>query len=205
MTRSAGGGNERGFSLLEVLVAGLILGISVLGLALFMRYNMTFVVGASDQRSAVFLAEQVIEQQYAQLRSGFKPLDITLVCVNATPPINCSNFSTTQYCIGGTGTGCLTAETVSGTASAGVSLTQASNPFSFTRSTCIQWVSDVTLLHVPLSPATTIDGTPANDCPCTSAGTPSNTKRVCVKVTPATTHPNTQTVVLRGVLASQPP
>jgi len=190
--------SARGFMLLEVLMVSAILGITLVGLALFLGRSQGFAVGESDERAALYLAEQMIEQQAGQLRAGTRPTDVSLVCVNttATPP-NCSNFSTTQYsqtaCAPGDTDPACTSFTL--TTGVGWSATQAGTPLGYKRLTCIQWVNDTTLLHGT-------DGTPSNDCPCTGPGTTSLTKRVCVKVT--SKKPEARAVILRTVLTSQP-
>jgi type II secretory pathway pseudopilin PulG len=56
------GGGQRGVALLEVLVAGVVLGIAVVGLAAMFSSGQSFVVAEGDERVAIFLAQQKIEQ-----------------------------------------------------------------------------------------------------------------------------------------------
>ena len=52
---------QRGVALLEVLIAGVILGIAVIGLASMFSVGQTFIVSEGDERAAIFLAQQKIE------------------------------------------------------------------------------------------------------------------------------------------------
>jgi hypothetical protein len=145
----------------------------------------------------------MIEQQIAQLRSPSviptrqaSGLDIANVCIyTIANPNNCNGFPGTQYSL---------TETLAASASGGWSNTQAAAPLRYTRSTCIQWVSDSTLQHAT-------DGTPAADCPCTNGGTQDlthNAKRICVEVTQidsgGRSNARVPVVVVRAVLASPP-
>ena len=82
-----GASSSRGIALLEVLIAGAILAIAVIGLALMFSWGQTFVVAQGDDRVALYLAQQKIEALRA---SGFNLLQVgdeTLVagCPNAEP------------------------------------------------------------------------------------------------------------------------
>lgn len=55
-------GSEHGFALLEVLAAGVILSISVLGLALMFSLGAAFVAAEGGERVALFLAQQRLEE-----------------------------------------------------------------------------------------------------------------------------------------------
>lgn len=57
-------------ALLEVLIAGIVLGIAVVGVALLVNSGRTFIVAQGDNRAALYLAEQGIEQQ---ISLGFPP------------------------------------------------------------------------------------------------------------------------------------
>lgn len=67
-TRRAAG--EAGLALLEVLIAGIVVAISAIGVALLLNTGRTFIVAQGDDRAALYLAEQGIEQQIA---AGFPP------------------------------------------------------------------------------------------------------------------------------------
>jgi type II secretory pathway pseudopilin PulG len=52
---------EAGIAILEVLVAGVLLSIALVGIALMFSLGRTFVLGQGDQRVALYLAEQQLE------------------------------------------------------------------------------------------------------------------------------------------------
>jgi type II secretory pathway pseudopilin PulG len=60
----------RGISIVEVLIAALLLGIASAGVALMFGSGQAFIVGEGDSRVALALARQAIEQVLA---SGFGP------------------------------------------------------------------------------------------------------------------------------------
>ena len=188
----------RGFALVEVLFVSAILATTLVGLALFLGHSQSFVSGEGDERAALYLAEQMMEQQVGQLRGVSATMNINEVCLyTAANPGNCSNFLTTQYsqttCAPGDSDPACTSLTL--TTPVGWGGGQAATLLSYQRFTCIQWVDNTTLSHAT-------DGTPRSDCPCTSAGTATLTKRICVKVT--SKNPQARTVVIRTVLTSQP-
>ena len=53
--------SQHGLALLEVLVSGFIIGISVLGLAVMFSYSQGFVRAEGDERVALFLAQKRLE------------------------------------------------------------------------------------------------------------------------------------------------
>lgn len=78
---------EDGVTLLEMLIAGAVLAIAVIGVALLFSWGQTFVVAQGDDRIAIYLAQQKIESLRT---SGFDALQVgdeTLVsgCPNAEP------------------------------------------------------------------------------------------------------------------------
>ena len=66
-------GDLRGVALVEVLIAAVVLGIAIIGLASMFSSGQSFVVAEGDERAAIFLAQQKIEK----LRS----LDFTCIPV----------------------------------------------------------------------------------------------------------------------------
>jgi Tfp pilus assembly protein PilV len=62
--------DQRGVSILEVLVAALLLGIASAGVAVMFGTGQAFIVGEGDNRIAAALARQAVEQVRA---SGFGP------------------------------------------------------------------------------------------------------------------------------------
>jgi len=151
--------SSSGFMLLEVLIAGLVLGIAMIGLALMFSHGLTFVVSEGDERVAMYLTQQKLEQKVDQLKSGLGSAGLANVL-----PIG----SETETVTGGSGQ-------------------------SFTRFTCVIWVSNLTLGEPDASP---------NDCPCGAGGSATQTKKVCVKVTPSM--PSRGPVVLKTLLTSPP-
>jgi len=53
--------SERGLALLEVLISGSIIAISVIGLALMFSYGQSFIRAEGDERVALFLAQKRLE------------------------------------------------------------------------------------------------------------------------------------------------
>src|SRR5437867_10193756 len=54
--------DERGIALLEVVTAGLILSVAVIGLALMFSLGMSFITAEGGERVAIFLAQQRMEE-----------------------------------------------------------------------------------------------------------------------------------------------
>src|SRR6266511_1546051 len=70
-----------GITLIEVLIASLIVGIGAIGLALMFAHGQAFIAGEGDNRVAVYLAQQKIEEVRAQ--RVFQGFDIL---TTPTPP-----------------------------------------------------------------------------------------------------------------------
>ena len=58
----SGAGGNHGIALLEVLIAGAILAIAVIGLSLMLSSGQSFVMAEGDERVALYLAQQKIEK-----------------------------------------------------------------------------------------------------------------------------------------------
>jgi prepilin-type N-terminal cleavage/methylation domain-containing protein len=74
---------EHGFSLLEVLIASLLIGISAVGVALMFSTGYAFVHAEGDNRVALLLAEQKLEQLRAL---GFAALQAQVTDATVTEP-----------------------------------------------------------------------------------------------------------------------
>src|SRR2546428_6474120 len=61
---------QDGYALLEVLVAGVVQGIALTGLALMFSLGQALVVGQGDERVALYLAQQKIEESRSLGFSG---------------------------------------------------------------------------------------------------------------------------------------
>jgi type II secretory pathway pseudopilin PulG len=87
---------EAGLALLEVMIAALVVGISAIGVALLLNSGRTFIVAQGDNRVALYLAEQGIEQQVAQgfPGSSVAPLSETvgLGGTQTFTRVSCVNF-----------------------------------------------------------------------------------------------------------------
>ncbi|HXJ78982.1 MAG TPA: hypothetical protein VMS64_09900 [Candidatus Methylomirabilis sp.] len=151
--------SELGGGLIEVLVTSAFLGIAVVGIALMFSHGSTWAVAGGDDRVALSLARQKIEQ----LRS------MTFSCLPLGAPgpkaVLAGCTATQNYNEGGA-----TWVTATGAAA------PAPSNRSFTRLTCVQYVSDTDFG----SPAY---GGGVTGSPC-AAGTPSNSKRITVIVQP---------------------
>lgn len=55
-------GNQNGAFIIEVLIAGVVLAIAIIGLALMFSSGETYVVAEGDERVAIYLAQQKIEE-----------------------------------------------------------------------------------------------------------------------------------------------
>jgi hypothetical protein len=160
-------GSEAGSMLLEVLIAGVMLGIATVGVALMFSLGGTWVTAKGDDRVGLWLAQQKIEQLRA----------LTFTCIPVGGPGGAGQvFGPAPTC---------TASTVYNepqwTATEGV-LAPAPSDRTFARLTCVQYVSDTDFS----SPAYT-GGLAAAPCPTVAAPltAPTNTKRITVVVTPA--------------------
>ena len=116
---------QRGFALLEVLISGLILSISIVGLTVPFTSVRAAAVGQADYRAATFLAQQTIETMQA---NGF-----TSITVTPTP-----TTESIWLCL-------------DGTVSPGTPCTGPNAGLGFNRTTCVRYVQDGN----PDSPAST--------------------------------------------------
>ena len=66
---------ECGVALVEVLVAGVVLGIAIVGLAVMFSWGQAFVVAQGDDRVALYLAQQKIESLRASSYSAAEALN----------------------------------------------------------------------------------------------------------------------------------
>ena len=159
---SSGGkdASEAGIALLEVLVTSVVLGMAIVGVALMFSLGNAWVVAGGDERVALNLARQKIEQ----LRS------LTFACI----PLDGPGTKTAM-------TGCTASQNYDERGTTWVTATgsraAAPSSRSFTRLTCVQYVSDTSIS----SPAYA-GGATANPC---LAGAATNTKRITVVVQPA--------------------
>ena len=161
-----GSGSERrpeaGIALLEVLVTGVVLSIAVVGVALMFSLGNAWVVAGGDERVALNLARQKIEQ----LRS------LTFACI----PLDGPGTKTAM-------TGCTATQNYNEGPTTWVTASGAAGPQptptsrTYTRKTCVEYVSDTSFS----SPAYA-GGTAAT--PCTNTATVTNTKRIVVIVQP---------------------
>lgn len=76
---------QGGSALLEILIGGIILGITMVGLSLMLSLSQTMVIGQGDEYVALYLAQQKIEQCMA---TGFG----TCVDANETICYNCTTL-----------------------------------------------------------------------------------------------------------------
>jgi len=74
--------NQRGVFIVEVLVAGVVLAISVIGLVLMFSWGQSFVVAQGDDRVALYLAQQRIESLRA---SGYTAVEVLNSNCGGTP------------------------------------------------------------------------------------------------------------------------
>jgi len=116
---------QAGFALLEMLLAGFLLSISMVGLTLLFSSVRAAAIGQADYRAASFLAEQRIETLQA---SGF-----TAIAVTPTP-----TSESIWLCL-------------DGTVSPGAACTGPNPGRQFNRTTCVRYVQDGN----PDSPAST--------------------------------------------------
>ena len=151
--------SEAGIAILEVIVTSVVIGIATLGMSLMLSAGNSWVTAGGDDRAALGLARQKIEQ----LRS------LTFACIPLGGPgpktamVGCT--ATQNYNEGGA--------TWVSTAGSPVA---APSSRSFTRLTCVEHVSETAFS----SPAYAGDTT-ANPC---VAGAPTNVKRITVIVRP---------------------
>jgi Tfp pilus assembly protein PilV len=85
--------NASGITLIEVLICALVVGIGAVGLALMFANGQTVIAGEGDNRVAVYLAQQKIEQCRA---AGFDNVGVA----PCTPATNPELFSSTLASVG---------------------------------------------------------------------------------------------------------
>jgi len=74
--------NQRGVFIVEVLVAGVVFAIAVIGLVLMFSWGQSFVVAQGDDRVALYLAQQRIESLRA---SGYTAVEALNANCGGTP------------------------------------------------------------------------------------------------------------------------
>lgn len=153
---------QEGFSLIEVLIVAIILGISVVGLSLMLSRGQAFIAGQGDTRVALHLAQQKIERLTAL---GFSAAIIgdrtngdgvingcTVVSTNLEPCYN-ETFSPANATPNGLGLGQQTP-----------AATQVDTQ-TFTRLTCVRYVQD----DNPELPADPLEPPSSWTCPSCAA------------------------------------
>ncbi|HYB40713.1 MAG TPA: hypothetical protein VEL75_03025 [Candidatus Methylomirabilis sp.] len=172
-------GDEVGIALLEVLVASIVVGFTAVAVALLFSLGNTWVMAGGDNRVAIGLAQQKVEQLRA-MTFGCIPLGGPGPKA-AVPPCTV----TQNYNEGG---------------STWVTATGASAPApsnrGFTRITCVQYVSDTNFNSPPYTGSTT--GTPC------LPGNPTSTKRIVVIVQPTRPTESEGPVIIEASITSAP-
>jgi Tfp pilus assembly protein PilV len=173
--------SERGIALLEVLIAGLVLGIAVTGLAMMFVRGQGFVVAEGDTRVALYLAQQKVEKLLTDAVA--QPMDfVNNVPTGQTnagtcPPTDYSSDATAQHCY---------SETVSAGAGQTTPSTTQVDTKTYSRKTCVRLVQD----NDTTLPSENGDAAPSTwTCPgCTvgAANCSGRTKRIRVAVYPTT-------------------
>ena len=77
--------NQRGVFIIEVLVAGVVFAIAVIGLVLMFSWGQTFVVAQGNDRVALYLAQQKIESLRA---SGYAAAEVLNSNCGGTPALD---------------------------------------------------------------------------------------------------------------------
>ena len=178
--RSRGGAGDcrqAGYALLEVLVTSAVVGIAVAGVALMFSFGNTWVVAKGDDRVALGIAQQKIEQ----LRS------LTFNCIFVGGP---ASYTAPLP-------GCTATQNYSeGAAWVAADGTTAPAPSSrsFTRLTCVQYVTETDVASPAYAGGTT-------GSPCV-AGTATNMKRITVVVQPAQQRQVDPPVILQAWITS---
>lgn len=171
---------QAGLALLEVLVTAVVVGVAVTGIALMFSLGNTWVVAKGDDRVALSLAQQKVEQ----LRSlTFNCIFLGGPAAYATPLPGCT--ATQNYNEGGA-----TWVGADGTTA------PAPSSRSFTRLTCVEYVTDTDVA----SPAYAGGSTGS---PCV-AGAATNVKRITVIVQPAQQREVDPPVILQAWITSLP-
>jgi Tfp pilus assembly protein PilV len=141
---------SEGSVLLEVVITAVVIGVAAVGLAFMYSLGNNWVVAKGDDRIALYLAEQKIEQLraagFASVAAG-NPTTIAAYNEDTDPATDAPVWSGPP----------------------------PSGPTIFTRLTCVQFVDNVNF-NLPAFPGTMA---------ACAAGTPTNTMRITVLVTPA--------------------
>ena len=183
--RSRGGAgdcSQAGYALLEVLVTALVVGIAVAGVALMFSFGNTWVVAKGDDRVALGIAQQKIEQ----LRS------LTFNCIFVGGPA-----SYTTPLPGCTATQNYDEPQGPGWVAAGGTTAPAPSSRSFTRLTCVEYVTDTDVASPAYAGGTT-------GSPCVVAVLPTNIKRMTVVVQPTQQRQVDPPVILQAWITSLP-
>ena len=186
--------SEAGVALLEVLVTAVVVGIAAIGIAFMYSYGNTWVVAGGDQRVALKLAEQKIEQ----LRSlGFACIPLGGPAVYASLPGTCALSPSSSYSQNyneGGGTW------VTATGSVAPQPTPTNTNRSFKRLTCVEYVTSGN------SPAYA-GGTNPTTATCPVAPVVRTVKRITVVVQPYNNVTGTNSgapLILEGWISSIP-
>jgi type II secretory pathway pseudopilin PulG len=177
--------DEAGIALVEVLITAVVMGIAAVGIALMFATGSGWVSAEGDDRVAMKLAQQKVEQ----LRS------MSFGCIFAGGP---GSYPTPL-------TGCTAAQNYNeGPGNNWVDATGASSPQpaptnkTYTRKTCVQYVNDTSVS----SPAYTGGANPtAATC---VPGNPTNVKRIVVVVQPTRATATDPPVILHAWITAVP-
>jgi prepilin-type N-terminal cleavage/methylation domain-containing protein len=178
---------QEGFTLLEVLVAAMILGIALVGLTLLLSRGQAFLVAQGDARIALYLAEQKIER--------LRGLGFGAAWVPNTGHLNYSDASANDGCAnpGVNNEPCYNETIQAGAGQQAPGGVTTLDTQTFTRLTCVRWVQD----DNPELPADVLEPPASWTCPSCDATQPNctkNTKRIKVAVIPrllGNANPNT--------------
>jgi type II secretory pathway pseudopilin PulG len=176
------GGDQRGIALLEVIIAAVIVGITVLGVSLMLVRGSAFTTAQSTNQAELYLAEQKLER-------------LRILGFTGTPVLGPTDPGATDGCADNKEP-CYN-ETVQGGIVASGQLQR------FTRLTCVDYVSD----NGPPYPSACPSG-PPSQLPCeTDNSQPSCTKRVRVTVQPLNQAPlvRADPVTFEVILVNPPP
>lgn len=169
---------QAGVALVEVLMAGIILAVAVIGVSLLLSNAEMAVVGQGDRYVALYLAQQKIEK-------------LTAAAIR-TPPVGFDSVPTGDSTTTG---GCATdIEPCYNESNLLAGEQVGASAQRFTRTTCVNFVNDD-------DPTT-----PPACTPCTTGGTcTNNTKRITVTVTPPLADPATSPVTMVTVITRHVP
>jgi Tfp pilus assembly protein PilV len=196
--------DQTGVALLEVLVTAVVVSIAAAGLALMYAFGNTWVVSKGDDRVALSLAQQKIEQ----LRSlGFGCIFVggpATYSSTTTPLVNCPLARVEQsYDEQNVGTWTVANSLQGNTRTAGPPPTEAPD-LRFRRRTCVEYVNWTALSTPAYEGGTT--GTPCNTNPPAAPGvqlTPL-AKRITVIVQPTAMRQTAGPVVLEAWITAVP-